>query len=121
MSQTKSQKKLNNYSLQYWLYAIIAKNFGKNAKMTRDFLHSRYEVNRHGFDVTGVDSATLIGVFREILVKAGFSEVKRYEYAVEFSRKTNVGKKDVSEFVSFRLDESIAGKKKTYIYPRVYK
>ncbi len=45
-------KKINNYRLQYWLYALLNKKFGKEVKLKRDSLHSRYEVNRHGFNIT---------------------------------------------------------------------
>lgn len=45
-------KKINNYRLQYWLYAVLNKRFGKEVKLKRDSLHSRYEVNRHGFTIT---------------------------------------------------------------------
>lgn len=45
-------KKINNYRLQYWIYAILNKRFGKEVVFTRDSLHSRYSVNRHGFYIT---------------------------------------------------------------------
>lgn len=45
-------KKINNYRLQYWLYALLNKKFGKEVKFKRDGLHNRYEVNRHGFTIT---------------------------------------------------------------------
>lgn len=43
---------MTKYRAQYWLYAILNKQFGKEVKFTRDSLHSRYEVNRHGFEVS---------------------------------------------------------------------
>lgn len=43
---------MSKYKLQYWLYAILNKQFGKEAKFTRDSLHRRYEVNRHSFEVS---------------------------------------------------------------------
>lgn len=45
-------KKINNYTLQYWLYAVLNKKFGSEVKFKRDVLHSRYEVNRHGFSIS---------------------------------------------------------------------
>lgn len=45
-------KKINNYRLQYWLYAILNKKFGKEVVFKRDSLHAMYEVNRHGFSIT---------------------------------------------------------------------
>lgn len=46
-----TQKHITGYSLQYWLYAILNKEFGKNITFIRDSLHSRYSVNRHGFEI----------------------------------------------------------------------
>ena len=47
-----SEKYINAYRLQYWVYAILNKEFGSEVKIHRDSLYSRYEVNRHGFNVT---------------------------------------------------------------------
>lgn len=47
-----SEKKTNSYRLQYWLYAILNKEFGREVKFTRDSLHLHYSVNRHGFEIS---------------------------------------------------------------------
>jgi hypothetical protein len=43
---------MTKYKIQYWLYAILNKQFGKEVKFNRDSLHRRYDVNRHGFEVS---------------------------------------------------------------------
>lgn len=43
---------INAYRLQYWLYAMLNKKFGSEVKFHRDSLHSRYQVNRHGFEIS---------------------------------------------------------------------
>lgn len=45
-------KKINNYRLQYWLYAILNKKFGGQVIFKRDVLHNMYSVNRHGFTIS---------------------------------------------------------------------
>lgn len=45
------KKHITGYNLQYWLYAILNKEFGKEVTFIRDSLHSRYSVNRHGFEI----------------------------------------------------------------------
>lgn len=46
-----NEKHITGYSLQYWLYAILNKEFGKEVRFIRDSLHRRYSVNRHCFDI----------------------------------------------------------------------
>lgn len=43
---------MNNYKLQYWMYACLNKEFGQEVKLHRDSLHSLYRVNRHGFEIS---------------------------------------------------------------------
>lgn len=43
---------MTKYKIQYWLYAILNSKFGSEVKFTRDSLHSRYEVNRHSFEIS---------------------------------------------------------------------
>lgn len=47
----KTTKHIDGYSLQYWLYAILNKEFGSEVKFKRSPLHSQYSVNRHSFTV----------------------------------------------------------------------
>lgn len=72
------EKHINNYRLQYWLYAILNKEFGKTVRFYRDSLHSRYEVNRHGFDINpvGIDVLGVKKYLTKYLENAGFSEDK---------------------------------------------
>ena len=53
-----TQKHITGYGLQYWLYAVLNKEFGKSVTFIRDSLHSRYSVNRHGFEIES-DSISL--------------------------------------------------------------
>lgn len=100
-------KKLNNYRLQYWLYAILNKKFGKEVKFKRDSLHSRYEVNRHGFYIT-VNTLSL-------------KEVKKYlkEYLEKcmFTEENNCGKHYKRDKVYISVDEY---DDKIYCNGRVY-
>lgn len=43
---------INGYRLQYWLYAILNKKFGKEVSFHRDSLHKLYAVNRHSFEIS---------------------------------------------------------------------
>lgn len=42
---------MNKYKLQYWIYVILNRQFGKEVHFRRDSLHRIYEVNRHSFEV----------------------------------------------------------------------
>lgn len=37
-------------SIQYWLYAVLAKRFGDSVKLSRTSVSYMYEVNRHDFE-----------------------------------------------------------------------
>lgn len=70
------QFQMNNYRLQYWLYAILNKKFGKEVNLERDSLHRLYKVNRHGFEVS-TNTQSLNDVekyFIHTLKDAGFEE-----------------------------------------------
>lgn len=65
-------KTVNEYSLQYWLYAILAKKYGKQVKMERSRLHGRYSVNRHDFNVLGVPAKEVKEMLSSYLKTLGF-------------------------------------------------
>lgn len=66
-------KLMNGYRLQYWLYAVLNKQYGRTVTMRRDSLHARYDVNRHGFSIHGKHDAKLVFTFMtKQLVDAGF-------------------------------------------------
>lgn len=70
--------RMNEYRLQYWLYAILNKEFGHEVKFHRDALHQYYSVNRHGFNVT-TNTQHIDVVKKSLLSKlkqAGFTEEK---------------------------------------------
>lgn len=50
--QMKKDKYINGYRLQYWMYAVLNKEFGSEVKFTRDSMHKQYSVSRHGFSVS---------------------------------------------------------------------
>jgi hypothetical protein len=65
---------INGYRLQYWLYAMLNKNFGHEVKFHRDNLHSLYEANRHGFEVS-TNTQNIHEVFKLLeaqLLEAGY-------------------------------------------------
>jgi hypothetical protein len=69
-----SAKKMNGYRLQYWLYAVLNHQFGKDVKMKRDPLHHMYSVNRHGFTVHSHNSSAnqVYAGMTQRLLAAGF-------------------------------------------------
>ena len=75
-----TEKRINGYRFQYWLYAILNKEFGKEVKFKRDSLHQMYSVNRHGFSVTS--TGRTISEVRAFLLKklidANFSLDEKY-------------------------------------------
>lgn len=62
------------YKFQYWLYAILNKQFGTEVKFHRDSLHKIYEVNRHGFEIATntLDINIVKRWFIDKLLKSGF-------------------------------------------------
>jgi hypothetical protein len=65
---TRNPRWINNYRLQYWLYAVLKNALGTEVKMERDSLHSRYSVNRHGFYVR-TNSMALVAARRAFISK----------------------------------------------------
>jgi len=67
---------MNSYSHLYWFYAMINVQWGKQATIKRDSLHSRYEVNQWGIDVTvpGLTASKMREVLATKLVAAGYTE-----------------------------------------------
>lgn len=100
-------KKINNYRLQYWLYAILNKRFGKEVTLKRDSLHSRYEVNRHGFYITT----------NTLSLKEVNSYLKEYFKKCNFTQENNYGEYFKRDKVNISLNEY---EKMTYCIGRVY-
>jgi hypothetical protein len=69
---------MSKYKMQYWLYVILNKQFGKEVKFTRDSLHRRYEVNRHAFEVsTNTLSLHIVEKWLQTkLIESAFESVK---------------------------------------------
>lgn len=65
---------MTKYQMQYWLYAILNKEFGKEVEFTRDSLHRRYDVNCHGFEVStnNFSIKTVEKWLQEKLIKSSF-------------------------------------------------
>ncbi len=64
--------------MQYWIYAILNKQFGKEVKIVRDPLHRRYDVNRHGFQI-GTNTLSIKNVqkwLEEKLIASSFKTVE---------------------------------------------
>lgn len=61
-------------SLQYWVYAILNKNFGTEVKIDRGSWCSRSVVNRHDFDVTTntIPLTTVEQRLKSLLVSCGY-------------------------------------------------
>lgn len=78
-----SEKHINGYSQQYWLYAILNKKFGSDVTLVRDSLHAQYQVNRHGFEInTDTISIDLVSNFLISTLKScGYEQVDPTENA----------------------------------------
>jgi hypothetical protein len=99
----KNPRWVNNYRLQYWLYAVLNHEFGTEVKMERDSLHSRYSVNRHGFNVrtNRTPLATARRLFIARLERAG------YKISSESTRSMLVMQKSVTRLTKHE-DQYIA-------------
>lgn len=99
-----SEKYINSYRLQYWVYAILNKEFGSEVKIQRDSLHSRYEVNRHGFYVkTNTLSLKKVKEYiQKYLTTVNYVNEKSFGADV-FSKTNQKGKK--SELLSISMKE----------------
>ena len=78
-------KKMNGYRLQYWLYAMFNKNFGRDVQLKRDPLHGMYSVNRHGFTAHGRNTTTadyMFAVMVRRLRECGFRDDIARGYAI---------------------------------------
>lgn len=67
---------MTSYSHLYWIYAMINVQWSKQATIERDSLHSRYEVNKWGIDVTvpGLTANQMRKVLAAKLEAAGYKE-----------------------------------------------
>lgn len=99
-------KYINAYRLQYWLYAILNKKFGKMISFERDSLHSRYEVNRHNFQVYGVPHSIVCLELSKILINAGYIKEKGI-MGDTFKKEVLRGKKVEKHYVTLTLLKSI--------------
>jgi len=100
-------KKVNNYNLQYWLYAILNKKFGSEVKFKRDSLHSRYEVNRHGFYIQT----------NTLSIKEVQKYLKSYLESVNFKCENNFGFNLIKNKVYISIREE---SDKIYCMGRIY-
>jgi len=69
---------MTKYKLQYWIYAILNKQYGKEVEIVRDPLHRRYDVNRHGFHV-GTNTLSIKNVqkwLEQKLIDSSFKAVE---------------------------------------------
>ena len=105
---------MNNYRLQYWLYAIVAKHLGPAVEIRRDPLHSRFEVNRHGMILTSksIPVSVMEKKLREILLASGYQPG-----AYDSLTKLDGNKRPT---ISLDVRESLSGDVELHIYPHVY-
>lgn len=100
-------KKINNYSLQYWLYAILNKKFGQEVKFKRDSLHDKYQVNKHGFYV----------MTNTLSIKEIKNYLEKYLEKCMFVEENNISKKYKKNKTYVVIDEY---DNKLYCIGRVY-
>ena len=104
---------MNAYRIQYWLYAVINRNFGQHVKIERDAQHRRYDVNRHGMHLrsTQFSAQAMEKVLAEVLVAAGYEHTKD-----GFTKK--IGKK--RPVIHITQETGHGGARSLYIFLMVY-
>lgn len=86
--------------IQYWLYAILNSKFGSEVTFTRDPLHSQYEVNKHGFEISTntLDIEVVENWLIDKLIQSGFSHEKWFGVMHSFLKENEA-------YVSIRSKE----------------
>lgn len=111
----KNTKHIDSYSLQYWLYAILNKEFGSEVKFERNFLHSQYSVNRHCFSIK--TNTLSINKVKSFLVQklndCGY--IKDSSYDTHFSKATQRIHGKESLHVTVRQNFSPNSKDNSYL------
>lgn len=107
---------MNKYKIQYWLYAMLNKKYGKDLKFKRDSLHRVYAVNRHGFYVDGHNfgNKEIRDFLEKTLQESNFRNDNGY-----FLKSFNCGKKDKRFAIAIR-DEKRYMEKKSHLYISIY-
>lgn len=115
---------MTKYKIQYWLYAILNSKFGSEVKFTRDSLHSMYEVNRHGFEIsTNTMNLSLVESWLEDkLISSDFSINRDYSFEKSFVKLEN----NQQIYISLRKQDRGAGyqnrnKAVLYVHIGLYK
>jgi hypothetical protein len=44
-------RNINRYNIQYWLYAVLNKQYGELVKLDRSYVARMYDVNKHDFEI----------------------------------------------------------------------
>lgn len=118
------EKRINSYRLQYWTYAILNKEFGRNLKFVRDSLHSRYEVNRHGFSIhTSLEYLEVVRYMCSYLQKCGYvpDEANQKDMTSQsFVKTTKRVTGEEKLYISMSYGKNMKGEKSISIYPRAY-
>lgn len=65
-------KKVNASKIQYWLYAILNKSFGKQVSFNRDSLRHRYDLHKNFFSVSGLNPKFVMLQLELELKEAGY-------------------------------------------------
>lgn len=110
---------MHNSQLTYWIYAIIAKAYGREVKIKRDPMHRQYEVNRHGVYLTSqnIDVKKIRDHLEATLSAAGYVLGGSSKSFPHFYKV--VGRQEMT--VSISEERSLAnGQRSLYVYPRIY-
>lgn len=118
MSQNKqvSEKRVNAYRLQYWLYAVLAKRFGASVRFKRDSLRHIYDMHRHSFEVSGVPMKTILNHLKVVLLENGYVYDKSFSLG-HFTKKCDYG----SHVYEINIGFNEHGVDILSIFPTVYK
>lgn len=96
---------MNGYRIQYFLYAMLNKRFGRSVKFQRDSLHRQYEVNRHGFVVSGIEPKEVLSFLVEKLQSYSYSkENKHSDLWLNKKTQRNTGNEQINIFLSIQKD-----------------
>lgn len=59
---------VNRYNLQYWIWAILNKQFGNQLKLKRSYVARMYDVNKHDFEVFAATTEMLKQAYDHLIV-----------------------------------------------------
>lgn len=96
------------YNVQYWLYAMLNKQFGRNVVMKRDELRYMYDVHKHAFYVSADNKvAEDLKTWLSDQLRRSYTETKDGAFRKVENNKTF--------YISIREKKGFVGKPTLYV------